>query len=115
MVLARLGALAFLIAPALTGCTSWTHQQKGSGQFTRDNAVCEREALERVQPSYHQQQYTRKAKSQSYTIDASDSLRDRWRRNCLERGGWTMHVKMPWSDAADAVPRSTEQRPTNRR
>ena len=112
----RAGAFVLSLVPVLAACTQWTHQRNGPEHFSYDNAVCVREALESVQPSYQQQQYTTKSgKSQSYTIDASESLRDRWRRNCLQRGGWVMHFRSPWSGTAENVPRSPEQPVTAKR
>jgi hypothetical protein len=94
----RTVALGFSLLPVLASCTSWTHGSKGSHHFSYDNAVCAQEALDKVKPSYHEHKYETGKKSQSYTMDVSESLRARVRMNCLQRNGWIAHVRMPWSD-----------------
>ena len=91
----RRAAPAVLLLPLLLGgCVEWTHPYKSSDQFARDNALCQQQAIEKVQASHQQQQaakwMAKATGSKTFTVDANDSLRNQQLMSCLQIEGWSL-------------------------
>ncbi len=95
MVNSRLLAAAGLF-PLLAGCGTWSHPTKPPSAFAYDEAACELAAIKEVQVNAQKQDappWMAKSLGKTYTTDANEMLRQRWRNNCLRILGWRFGPK----------------------
>ena len=104
---------------ALAGCVKWAHAYKPREQFAYDDAVCQQEAIGKVEYKAQEHQapkwLAKATGSKSFMADGNEMLRAQWHRSCLQREGWSLRPTGSQRQVAYSSPYNIDSRHTDSR